>query len=181
MTAIKNIVTRSTYRDEIVGSGLRSYFLDCRSLSWGHNMLALDVRSKCLAYMAADQKLGNISINDPWESRPPSVSYWRSALPWLTYDLPWILFAAYAYCSNGSVPLKALMLLEQSVSSLTFHLQDVFRDGKTIAQWLQNLRQVYDAITIENKLVDGTIPYPKPKDTEADATEVDAGVKIEFK
>lgn len=130
--------------------------------------------------MSADNKLGDISINDPWESRPPSVSYWRSALPWLTYDLPWILFAAYAYCTNGSVPLKALMLLEQSVSSLTYHLQDVFRDGKTIAQWLQNLRQVYDAITIENKLVDGTAPYPNPK-ASTDPAEVDAGVKIEFK
>lgn len=73
------------------------------------------------------------------------------------------------------------MLLEQSVSSLTYHLQDVFRDGKTIAQWLQNLRQVYDAINIENKLVDGTLPYPSPKETPKTPDEVDAGVKIEFK
>jgi hypothetical protein len=134
------------------------------------------------AYCAADRKLGDTCINDPWESRPPSVSYWRSALPWLTYDLPWIIFAAYAYCSDGSVPLKALMLLEQSVSTLTYHLQDVFRDGKTIAQWLQNLRQVYDAITIENKLVDGVVPYPQPnKPDDKETVDGDTGVKIEFK
>lgn len=32
MTAIKNIVTRSTYREEIVGSGLRDYFLQGRHI-----------------------------------------------------------------------------------------------------------------------------------------------------
>lgn len=138
--------------------------------------------TRATAYCTADRKLGDTCINDPWESRPPSLSYWRSALPWLTCDLPWIIFAAYAYCSNGSVPLKALMLLEQSVSTLAYHLQDVFRDGKTLVQWLQNLRQVYDAITIENKLVDGDVPYPQPKKLDdKEAIDGDTGVKIEFK
>jgi len=74
------------------------------------------------------------------------------------------------------------MLLEQSVSTLAYHLQDVFRDGKTIAQWLQNLRQAYEAITIENKLVDGVVPYPQTKDSgEKEAIDGDTGVKIEFK
>lgn len=107
----------------------------------------------------------------------------------MTYDLPWILFATYAYMSQGSVPLKALMLLEQSVSNLTYHLQDVFRDSKTIANWLSDLRNVYDAISIENKLVDGNEPYPQPKpepalgSDEKVASDEDAqgGMKIEFK
>jgi len=74
------------------------------------------------------------------------------------------------------------MLLEQSVSTLAYHLQDVFRDGKTIAQWLQNLRQAYDAITIENKLVDGVVPYPQTKNSgDKEAIDGDTGVKIEFK
>jgi hypothetical protein len=74
------------------------------------------------------------------------------------------------------------MLLEQSVSTLAYQLQDVFRDGKTIAQWLQNLRQAYDAITIENKLVDGVVPYPQTKNSgDKEAIDGDTGVKIEFK
>ncbi|KAF8323957.1 P-loop containing nucleoside triphosphate hydrolase protein [Clavulina sp. PMI_390] len=164
MTTIKNIITGPTYRDEMVGSGLRDYFLN--------------------AYNEADKKLGDVPISDPWQSRPSS-SYWRSALPWLTYDLPWILFAFYAYTSNGSVPLKALMLLEQSISSLTYHLQDFFRDGKTIAEWLQNLHQVYEAISIENKVVDGATPYPLPsppiEKTDSDEGNGDVGMEIEFK
>ena len=86
-----------------------------------------------------------------------------------------MLFAVYAFLSKGSVPLKALMLLEQSVTSLTYQLQDMFRDGKSIAGWLQTLRQVYDAVNIENKVVDGTVPYPRP------GSNPEIGMKIEFK
>jgi hypothetical protein len=86
-----------------------------------------------------------------------------------------VLFAVYAFLSKGSVPLKALMLLEQSVTTLTYQVQDMFRDGKSIAGWLQTLRQVYDAVNIENKIVDGTVPYPRP------GSDPEIGMKIEFK
>lgn len=96
----------------------------------------------------------------------------------MTYDLPWILFAGYAYCSDGSVPLKALMLLEQSVSNLTYHLQEMMKDGRTVTQWLTNLRQVYEASDIDNMLKDGDVPYPEKTNP---AVDIDGGMKIEFK
>ena len=67
------------------------------------------------------------------------------------------------------------MLLEQSVSTLTFHLQDMIRDGRSIVTWLQNLRQVYDAIRVDNQIIDGTLDYPQPDNTP------EAGMKVEFK
>ena len=67
------------------------------------------------------------------------------------------------------------MLLEQSVSTLTFHLQDMIRDGRSIVSWLQNLRQVYDAIRVDNQIVDGDLAYPQPD------SNPDTGMKVEFK
>ncbi|KAF8336499.1 P-loop containing nucleoside triphosphate hydrolase protein [Cantharellus anzutake] len=153
MTTIESIVSRSSYREELVGSGLRNYVLD--------------------EYNKADKALGDTPINDPWDTRPP-ITYWKSMLPWITLDLPWILFAVYAYYSNGSLPLKALMLLEQSVSTLTFHAQDMIRDGRSIVTWLQNLRQVYDAVKVENQIMDGILDYPQPN------SDPDMGMKVEF-
>ncbi len=154
MTDVETIVSRAIYREELVGSGLRQYILDgkpaylCLLTPLPH----LIVSPK--EYNKADKALGDTPINDPWDTRPPTT-YWKSMLPWITLDLPWV------GCHHPN--------------NVVYDVKDSYTSAVDIVTWLQNLRQVYDAIRVDNQIIDGTLDYPQSDNTP------EAGMKVEFK
>lgn len=75
--------------------------------------------------------------------------------------------------SGRRIPLQSLTVLNSSASSVGWALTQLLREFKSMKDFREILRALYDAEKIENQLKEGDISYPA-------ATSTEKGMKIEF-
>jgi len=88
-----------------------------------------------------------------------------------------IIFTLQVVQKPSSIPvsLASLHLLQQSSSTFVARIHDILRDMESISSRLSDLRKLYEAENIPNKIVDGTIPCPE------NAQSIDDGISLEFR
>jgi hypothetical protein len=88
-----------------------------------------------------------------------------------------IIFTLQAVQKPTSIPvsLASLHLLQRSLGTFVSRITDIFQTVGSISTRLSNLRKLYEAEKIPNKVVDGTTPFPE------NAQSIGNGILIEFR
>jgi hypothetical protein len=88
-----------------------------------------------------------------------------------------IIFTLQAAKKPTSIPvsLASLHLLQQSLGTFVSRITDIFLSMGGISARLSNLRKLYEAENIPNKVVDGTTPFPE------NAQSIGDGILLEFR
>ncbi|KAJ6590384.1 P-loop containing nucleoside triphosphate hydrolase protein [Mycena sp. CBHHK59/15] len=88
-------------------------------------------------------------------------------------DLQTLYWAVSAMLRPGKFPMTSIAILQQYSSTLNHTLQSLFWDFSRLASCVSQIKLLYEAAEIENKILDGA--YPRPG---ADATQ---GMDIELR
>ena len=88
-----------------------------------------------------------------------------------------IVFTLQVVKKPASIPvsLASLHLLQQSISTFTWRMHDISENVGSIASRLSDLRRLYEAENIPNKVVDGMTPFPE------NAQSISDGISLEFR
>jgi hypothetical protein len=88
-----------------------------------------------------------------------------------------IIFTLQVVQKPTSIPvsLASLHLLQGSLSTFAQRINLILQDAGSISVQLSDLRKLYDAENIANKVVDGTTPFPE------NAQSICDGISLEFK
>ena len=88
-----------------------------------------------------------------------------------------IIFTLQVVQKPTSIPvsLASLHLLQGSLSTFAQRITFIMQDAGNISVQLSDLRKLYDAENIPNKVVDGTTPFPE------NAQSICDGISLEFK
>jgi hypothetical protein len=73
------------------------------------------------------------------------------------------------------VSLASLHMLQQSISTFAMRMHYISEDVGSISTRLSDLRKLYEAENIPNKVVDGMIPFPE------NAQSIGDGISLEFR
>lgn len=82
---------------------------------------------------------------------------------------------AVQYPSSIPVSLASLNLIQQTAQSFSHTIMWFAKEVGSVSERLANLRRLYEAENIENKIQDGTVPYPE------DEQSVKSGIALEFR
>ncbi|KAJ7154061.1 P-loop containing nucleoside triphosphate hydrolase protein [Mycena filopes] len=129
-------------------------------------------------YHRARDALGTASSTDVWSQygldRTPMmriVSKWAG-------ELPTLYWAATAMLRPGT-SMTSIALVQQYSSSLNYSLQMLFWDLSQVGKAITKIKTLYETATIENKIVDGDVEYPRTdRDTK---TGLPQGMDIELR
>ncbi|KZV64748.1 P-loop containing nucleoside triphosphate hydrolase protein [Peniophora sp. CONT] len=154
----KRVVASDTHRKEIIASGLGEYMAN--------------------QYREMVQRLGN-RAGDFY------VLLWAGSMRFrltgivqsVLQQLPQIAFTLRAtqYPSSIPVSMASLALIQQSSSSFMRQVGQVFHSSENLGDTLGNLRKLYEADKIPNRVQDGVNPFPE------NAQSLLAGVGVEFR
>jgi hypothetical protein len=88
-----------------------------------------------------------------------------------------IIFTLQVVKKPTSIPvsLASLHLLQRSLSTFAQRINFISQNAGSISNQLSELRNLYDAENIANKVVDGTTPFPE------NAQSIGDGISLEFK
>ncbi|KAI0056772.1 P-loop containing nucleoside triphosphate hydrolase protein [Artomyces pyxidatus] len=161
MEGLKRLVTGSKHRKELVAGGL-SEFLTNR-------------------YRKLVDRLGH-RAGDFWTQYNERTTLGgleflrliRQPLKELPQQIVFTL-RAVQYPSSIPVSLASLNLMQQTSDAFALALTSLAHQAGSIAERLSGLRKLYEAENIQNKVQDGTMPFPE------DAQSIRAGISIEFK
>ena len=73
------------------------------------------------------------------------------------------------------VSLASLHLLQQSLRTFTARINYITQNAGSISAHLSDLRKLYEAENIANKIVDGATPFPENAQSMGD------GISLEFR
>ncbi|KAI0042884.1 P-loop containing nucleoside triphosphate hydrolase protein [Auriscalpium vulgare] len=157
---LKKLISSGQHRKELVAGGLVN-FLEAE-------------------YRTLVDRLGN-GARDFWDQYEDHMTKERISLLSLLElpleELPQIAFAlrAVQYPSSIPVSLASLHLLQQTTTSFTMRVSNLMRQAGSLSNRLSNLRKLYEAANIKNKVPDGTAPFPENAQT------VQHGISLEFR
>ena len=88
-----------------------------------------------------------------------------------------IIFTLQIVKKPASIPvsLASLHLLQQSISTFAMRMHQISEDVGSISTRLSNLRKLYEAENISNKVEDGITPFPE------NAQSIGDGISLEFR
>jgi hypothetical protein len=88
-----------------------------------------------------------------------------------------IIFTLQVVRKPASIPvsLASLHLLQQSISTFAMRMHQISANVGSISTRLSDLRKLYEAENIPNKVVDGTTPFPE------NAQSIGDGISLEFR
>ena len=88
-----------------------------------------------------------------------------------------IIFTLQIVKKPASIPvsLASLHLLQQSISTFAMRMHQISEDVGSISTRLSNLRKLYEAENIPNKVEDGITPFPE------NAQSIGDGISLEFR
>ncbi|KAK0455665.1 P-loop containing nucleoside triphosphate hydrolase protein [Desarmillaria tabescens] len=131
------------YRSEVLGSDLVSYIIT--------------------EYQKATSSLGLTS--DDWTE----LQYSRRTDPLMRIfeavlgDVPMIYYSVAVIMKPSKFSISSIAILIQSSETLEQSLQGILRDVAHFRKQCDQLRMIYEADKISNKLVDGSLSYPSEK------------------
>ena len=73
------------------------------------------------------------------------------------------------------VSLASLHLLRQTLNSFVRRISEILRNAGSISSRLSDLRKLYEAENIANKVIGGTVPFPE------NAKSICDGISLEFR
>ncbi|KAJ6616725.1 P-loop containing nucleoside triphosphate hydrolase protein [Mycena sp. CBHHK59/15] len=135
-----NALSGKAYREEVVSGNIAS---------WVSN-----------EYAKARKGLGALSDAHPviqYAAPPTPVT---STLVQLSGDLPTLYWAACAILRPKDFTVTSFAILQQHAMQLTFTFRLLFMDFARAAQCYAEIKDIYDMVAIENKIVDGSEGYP---------------------
>ncbi|KAK0231596.1 P-loop containing nucleoside triphosphate hydrolase protein [Armillaria fumosa] len=127
------------YRSEVLGSDLVSYIIT--------------------EYQKATSSLGHIS--DEWAEE----QYSRCTDPWMKItgavmgDVPMMYYSVAAIMTPSKFSISSIAILHQSSGSLEWSMRSILRKVTKFRKQCEQLRILYEADKIHNKLVDGCLSY----------------------
>ncbi|KAI9507419.1 HlyB/MsbA family ABC transporter [Russula earlei] len=160
MEGLKQLVSRSKHRKEVVAGGL----------------------AECLTaeYSNLVDRLGD-SASDFWSaymSRQSDRSFHPVRLLRLPLsELPQIVFTLRAVQQPSSIPvsLASLHLMQRTSGSFIHSVRLLLQQTGNVSGQLSALRKLYEAGNITNQVVDGTVPFPQNTQSIRD------GICLEFR
>jgi len=141
MEALQSL-TGDRYRQDVISGHIGNYLIE--------------------EYSKASKALGNAS------DEYPSSQYQRRATPnWdvlcdVFGDLPMVYCAVNAVLNPSKFSITSIAILQQSSSTLRWTLESVLQNTASFRRHLNEIRSLYDAAKVNNKVVDGERPYPNP-------------------
>jgi ABC-type multidrug transport system fused ATPase/permease subunit len=92
-------------------------------------------------------------------------------------ELPQIVFTLRAVQKPMTIPLSlaSLTLINQTSNSFSATLFSLFGESFSLAEQFANVRKLYEIENVQNKVVDGTIPFPE------DQQALKSGISVEFR
>ncbi|PCH33034.1 hypothetical protein WOLCODRAFT_159789 [Wolfiporia cocos MD-104 SS10] len=157
---LKRIVGSKEYRKELVAGNLADYCISgFRNAIERVGTVTGDFASVMREYQERDGLTLLSLLREPWQ------------------ELPQIIFTIRAVQYPASVPvsLASLHLIQQTTSDFGFTMFRFMDNFGSIAEQLSKVRNLYDIATIQNRVQDGTVPFPE------DTEKLKSGIAIEFR
>lgn len=175
---MKSLINNPAHRQELVAGHHAEYFIkgvfgDCSLAQRAHFPASPEYKDAILS--AGPHAAGFQKTRQDYFIR--SSSGLSSFLQEPLKELPQIAFTLRALQKPASAPvtLASLQLVRQTLETCSQQLLLLwFRTG-SISDLLASLRKVYDVEKIENKVPDGTTPFPE------DARSLKHGIRVEFR
>lgn len=160
MEGLNRVVSDTKHRKEVVAGGLDEFLT--------------------AEYCSLANRLGN-RARDFWSayfvsSRYQNFEPLRLLMVPLS-ELPQIIFTLRAVRKPSSIPisLASLHLMQESSSTFVRRINGLLRNMGGISTQLSDLRKLYEAENIANKIADGTVPFPE------NAQSISDGISLEFR
>ena len=193
MEGLNRVVKDTKHRKELVAGGLDEYLTAGVQDTFRHWM---DITDFSAEYGVLADRLGS-RANQFWEAymsflRYPSfepihlLKVPLSELPQVrslkhpTFSKLMsfqIIFTLQVVRKPTSIPvsLASLHLLQRSLGAFAARIKIILQNAGSVSTQLSELRKLYEAENIENKVVDGTTPFPE------NAQSIGDGISLEFR
>ena len=192
MEGLNRVVRDAKHRKEVVAGGLDEYLTDGVNdiFQWR------SITNLSSEYCSLTDRLGG-HANEFWPSYIASLKYPAFEPIQLIRvpleELPQVCPLNYSALSNltsfqiiftlqvvqkpASIPvsLASLHLLQQSLSTFSARINYIVHYAGSISARLSDLRKLYEAENIPNKIIDGTTPFPENAQSMGD------GISLEFR
>ncbi|KZS90374.1 P-loop containing nucleoside triphosphate hydrolase protein [Sistotremastrum niveocremeum HHB9708] len=159
MYGLRDLSTQPQHRKELVAGDLGPYiYKQFQSLQKLLGPYALSFRETRRLYI----------------SRKPG---WMSSLFTLCSEIPKIVFAFRAVHSPEKLPvsLASLNVIQESVSSFTLMVYQIYREAESLSENLQSIKSLYKLDEIENRVRDGNTHFLE------NTLSLSDGIAIEFR
>ncbi|KAH9030697.1 hypothetical protein EDB85DRAFT_1891504 [Lactarius pseudohatsudake] len=153
MEGLNRVVSDTRHRKELVAGGLDEFLTE--------GIINVPTEYRSLADRLRDR------VKDFWSAYSSSrrnVDFAPIRLLRVPIqELPQIIFTLQVVQKPSSIPvsLASLHLLQQSSSTFMMRIHEILQDVESISTRLSNLRNLYEAENIANKVIDGIIPFPE--------------------
>ncbi|KAJ7626077.1 P-loop containing nucleoside triphosphate hydrolase protein [Roridomyces roridus] len=112
-------------------------------------------------YQHARDALGSLSSRDVWalygtEQQPGR----KIAAGWIG-ELPTLYWALNAMFRPDKFSMTSIAILQQYSASLNYSLQSLFWDVSKVGKCVTDIRILYEAENVRNKIADGEVVYPR--------------------
>ncbi|OAX38172.1 P-loop containing nucleoside triphosphate hydrolase protein [Rhizopogon vinicolor AM-OR11-026] len=156
MRSLYNLAFSSQYREELVLNGAVN-----------------DIPSE---YQKVAEQLGNEIVTEPvpWASGLCRRWYWDFLVN-LTLDLPLVIYALVLPYRLSPSSVLSIALLQQATNKISRSIGEYGMNSTPIKSVCLKAKWLYDAISCESKIPDGSNPYPDPSQGSSD------GMTISFR
>ncbi|PPQ71993.1 hypothetical protein CVT24_008263 [Panaeolus cyanescens] len=113
-------------------------------------------------FKKAYDKLTDVTVEHPYSLYDRTETPYRDMMHKAIGDLPMVYCALITIMRPSHFSLTSLAILQQSSTWLGYSLGTVFQSSETFRQAVTNVRKLYEAGNVVNKMSDGAIPYPAP-------------------
>ncbi|KAA1475432.1 HlyB/MsbA family ABC transporter [Dentipellis sp. KUC8613] len=160
MEGLKRIISDPRHRQELVAGSMDKYLTE---------------QYRELVGKLGDKAGDFWSIYSTWSAS--RLSSLRDSLQEPLTELPQIVFTLRAVQYPASIPISlvSLNLIQQSSQTFVSTISQFSSQAQSLSEQMANLRKLYEAANIPNKIPDGRMPFPENSQT------VHAGVSLEFR